>query len=214
MRSSRTRWIAVIGTALVLGFIPLQAAGSFEVTPFYGYRLGGEFSDFDTSGVSNLEIDDGDAWGAILTFNFDEHQQIELLYSHQQTSLRADGSLFSGTTSLFDLDVDNWQLGGSYTWGERKDPVRGFLGFSLGVTSFDPQSSGFRGDSQFAFSFYGGAKMPFNQHVGLRLQGQWVSTYISSHDDVFCDPFGFCYTVSDSSYLNQFELSAGIAITF
>jgi hypothetical protein len=213
MRHSFLKRLLIAGALAILGILP-AAAGSFEVTPFYGYRLGGEFTDFDTSGVDNLEIDDGDSWGAILTFNLDENAQVELLFSHQETSLRADGSLFATSGALFDLDVDNWQLGGAYTWGERKDPVRGFLGFSLGVTSFDPQSGGYHGDSQFAFSFYGGAKVPFGKHVGLRLQAQWIETYVSSDEDVFCNSFGVCYTLSDANYVGQFELSAGIAFTF
>ncbi|HEU5180643.1 MAG TPA: hypothetical protein VFW45_07610, partial [Candidatus Polarisedimenticolia bacterium] len=62
MRHSSTKWLVIAGAAAILGILPLHA-GSFEVTPYYGYRLGGEFNDFDTSGVDNLEIDDGDSWG-------------------------------------------------------------------------------------------------------------------------------------------------------
>lgn len=212
-----SRWVRkqlwVWGAILIVWSAPAWA-GPFEVTPFYGYRLGGEFDDLSTAGVSSLEIDDGDSWGAIFTFHLDANAQVELIYSHQPTTLRGGGSLFSGSTTLFDLDVDNWQVGGAYTWGETADPVRGFLGFSLGVTSFDPGSSGYNGDSQFAFSFYGGAKVPLAKHVGLRLQGQWITTYVGSDEEVFCDPFGFCYSVSNASYVGQFELSAGVAFRF
>jgi opacity protein-like surface antigen len=195
--------------------IPEARAQAFEITPYFGYRLGGEFSDFSTSGVENLEVKDGDSWGIILTLNLNPNGQIEFLYGQQSTTLQGSGAIFiPSDEDLFDLNVETWQIGGSFTGGRAKDPVRGFIGFSLGMTNFEPKEAGFEGDSEFAFSFYGGGKFALAKHVGLRLQGQWVSTYVGSSDEVFCDPFGFCYVVEDASYLNQFELAAGITFRF
>ena len=186
-----------------------------EITPYYGYRLGGEFGDVDFAGVSSLEIQDGSAYGLILSFNIHPNGQVELQYSQERTELQGNGSFFlSSGEKIFDLNVETWQAGGNYTWGDPRDPVRGFLGFSLGVTNFEPQDSAFEGDSQFAFSFYAGAKVNLAKHFGLRFQAQWVATYIDSDDEVFCDPFGFCYVVSDADYLNQLELSAGLTFKF
>jgi outer membrane protein with beta-barrel domain len=190
-------------------------AQAFEITPYWGYRLGGDFSDFSTNGVDNLEIKDGDAWGLILTLNVRPDAQIEFQYSQQSSTLQGNGGLFTPANSdLFDLNVEEWLIGGSYTAGRPANPARGFIGFSLGVTNFEPQTSAFEGDSEFAFSFYGGVKVALAKHVGLRFQGQWVSTYVGSGTDVFCDPFGFCYTVQSGSYLNQFEVAAGLALKF
>jgi outer membrane protein with beta-barrel domain len=190
-------------------------AQAFEITPYYGYRVGGNFSDFSDSGVDELEIKDGEAWGIILTFNLNPNAQVEFLYSQQSSTLRGSGFLFTpANEDLFDLNVENWQVGGTYTGGTPQDPVRGFVGFSLGLTNFEPEDRGFEGDSDFAFSFYGGGKFALAKHVGLRLQGQWVSTYVGSNDEVFCDPFGFCFVVQDATYLNQFEFAAGITFKF
>jgi len=187
----------------------------FEITPYYGYRFGGEFGDVDFAGVSSLEIQDGSAYGLILSFYVHPNGQVELQYSQQRTELQGSGSFFlSSGDKLFDLNVETWQVGGNFTAGAPNDPVRGFLGFSLGLTNFEPQASGFEGDSQFAFSFYAGAKVALAKHFGLRFQGQWVATYVDSNDEVFCDPFGFCFVVSDADYLNQVELSAGLTFKF
>ena len=186
-----------------------------EITPYYGYRFGGEFGDIDFAGISSLEIQDVSAYGLILSFNVNPNGQVEIQYSQQRTELQGKGSFFlSSGEKLFDLNVETWQVGGNYTAGAPEDPVRGFIGFSLGLTNFEPDAAGFDGDSQFAFSFYAGAKVGLAKHFGLRFQGQWIATYISSEDEVFCDPFGFCYVVSDADYLNQIELSAGLTFKF
>jgi outer membrane protein with beta-barrel domain len=190
------------------------AAGLVELTPYYGYRFGGEFNDIEFGGSGDLEIEDGSAYGVILSFNVNPNAQIDLQWSHQSTELDGGGGGFLSGSKIFDMDVDLWQVGGNFTGGTPNDPVRGFVGFSLGVTDFQPQSSALEGDSQFSFTFYGGAKIHLAKHLGLRLQGQWISTYIDSDDEVFCDPFGFCYVATTSDYLSQFEVSAGLAIKF
>src|SRR5262245_30226127 len=82
------------GLLLVAGAVftgePARAQ-AFEFTPYYGYRVGGEFSDFSDSGVDELEIKDGEAWGIILTFNVNPNAQVEFLYSQQSTTLRGSG---------------------------------------------------------------------------------------------------------------------------
>ena len=190
-----------------------EAAGLVEVTPYYGYRFGGEFNDIEFSGSGDLEIEDGSSYGLILSFNVNPNAQIDLQWSHQSTELKGSGGSFLSGSNIFDMDVDLWQVGGNFTGGTPNDPVRGFVGFSMGVTDFEPKSSAFDGDSQFSFTFYGGAKIALAKHLGLRLQGQWISTYIDSDDQVFCS-FGICYVATTSDYLSQFEVSAGLAIKF
>jgi len=211
------RQLPVMLLVAVAAALPASPARAqvFEITPYYGYRLGGDFTDFSTYGVDDLEIKDGGAWGIILTFNLNPSAQVELQYSQQSTTLQGSGFVFvpSGA-DLFDLNVESWLVGASYTGGKPSDQARGFVGASLGVTNFEPETSGFEGDSQFAFGLYGGVKIAVAKHLGLRFQGQWVSTWVGSDSDVFCDPYGFCYTVSDASYLNQFELAAGITLRF
>lgn len=216
--ASRYRLIPVLLLAAVLACFaaatPARAQGVVEVTPYYGYRLGGEFNDIDFSGTGDLEIEDSSAYGLILSFNVNPNAQIDLQYSHQASELQGGGGGFLSGSKIFDLDVDLWQVGGNFTGGDPKDPVRGYVGFSLGVTDFEPKSSGLEGDSQFSFTFYGGAKIGLAKHLGLRLQGQWISTYIDSSDQVFCDPFGFCYVATTSDYLSQFEFAAGLSFKF
>jgi hypothetical protein len=199
--------------------VPAAAAAAdqqrVEVTPYYGWRMGGDFSDINVTGISSLEIKDASAYGLILSFNTDPHGQIDLQYSEERSQVEAHGSgIASGHAKLFDLDVQNWHLGGNYSWSEPEAPVRGFIGFSIGWTTFDPGDSAFDGTSLFAFSFYGGAKIHLAKHVGLRLQAQWIATRISSSSEVFCTSQGFCYISADGELLDQFEAAAGLTIKF
>ncbi len=215
-RRPRARRLPLAALALVTLLLPAaapaRAGGLVELTPYYGYRLGGEFNSY--SGSGNLEIEDSSAYGLILSFNVNPNAQLDLQWSHQASELLGGGGGFLSGSRIFDLDVDVWQVGGNFTGGHPKDPVRGFVGFSVGVTDFQPHATGIEGDSQFSFTFYGGAKIGLAKHLALRLQGQWISTYIDSNDQVFCDPFGFCYVATTSDYLSQFEVAAGLTFKF
>ena len=215
---SRTRFAcaALLLACAVLAAPSPAAAGDLprvEVTPYYGWRMEGSFDNIDVGGVSSLEIKDASAYGLILSFNVDPHGQVDVQYSDERTEIEAHGGALGGTT-LFDLDVENWQVGGTYAWSEPEKPVRGYVGFSVGLTRFEPQDSAFDGHSEFAFSFYGGARIRLAKHLGLRLQGQWIATRISSNSDVFCSSAGFCYVTVDGELLDQFETAAGLTIKF
>lgn len=204
---------ALLLIALFSSAAPSEARADhgFEITPYYGYRLGGDIEDIETTSVDSLEIEVGSAFGIIVGYNIDENGQIEFQYSHQSTELKGNGDLFRPSNQvLTDLDVDWWLVGGSYTGGAKQDPFRGFLGFSLGLTDLDAKEPGFGEDTRFAFSFYGGAKVALAERMGLRFQLQWVSTIIESDSEFFCSSTGFCFVAADSQSYDQFELSAGV----
>jgi hypothetical protein len=208
---------ALVAACAALAAPSPTAAGELprvEATPYYGWRMEGSFDNIDAGGVSSLEIKDASAYGLILSFNVDVHGQVDVQYSNERTELQAHGSGVPSGTTLFDLDVQNWQVGGTYAWSEPDKPVRGFVGFSVGMTRFEPHDSAFDGDSEFAFSFYGGARIRLAKHLGLRLQGQWVATRLSSSSEVFCSSAGFCYITADGEFLDQFELAAGLTFKF
>jgi Outer membrane protein beta-barrel domain len=218
LRRNRSRLVCAALLAASAPFAaPPAGAGDLprvEATPYYGWRMEGSFDNIDAAGISSLEIQDASAYGLILSFNVDPHGQIDVQYSNERTELQAHGSGVPGGTTLFDLDVENWQVGGTYAWSEPDKPVRGYVGFSVGLTRFEPHGSAFDGDSEFAFSFYGGARIRLAKHLGIRLQGQWIATRISSSSEVFCSSAGFCYVTVDGELLDQFELAAGLTIKF
>ena len=213
------QWVRLAPALLLIAWLSsaaqdaARAEHNFEITPYYGYRLGGELEDIEFPNVDSLEIEDGSALGIIVSYSVHDNGQIEFQYSHQSTELKGNGDVFSSSNLvLTDLDVDWWLVGGNYTAGARRDPLRGFIGFSLGMTDLDPKEPAFDGDSLFAFSFYGGFKAALAERIGLRFQVQWVAALFDSENDAFCSSAGFCFLVTESQYLDQFELSAGMII--
>jgi hypothetical protein len=191
-----------------------QAQG-FEITPYVGYRWTPHYSDFYYYGAQSLDLEDSSTLGIILTLDLQHRYQVEFMYGHQSTHLQGGGPYYyPSDASLFDINVDNWMLGWSYTGGRPRDQARWYAGVMFGVTTLDPPTTGVHSDSGFAFGLYGGVKVAMAKHAGLRLQWDWVTSSINSFGQTFCDPFGYCYTVATATYLNQIDLSAGLTIKF
>lgn len=188
----------------------VQAGERFELTPFFGFRFSGSIDDIGTPFISKLDIKDSEAYGLTVGFNLTENAQIELLWSRQNSELRVQST--KPPDEEFDLDVDHFHIGTAYMLGDSDFRVRPFVAFSVGATYFDAMSRG--SETRFSFSLGGGLKWFTNGgHLGLRLQGRWIPTYInSSSEGYFCNAFG-CFTVTDSNYLNEVELSLGLIIS-
>jgi len=203
---------------IVLGFLLVVVCGvgtasavSFEVTPFVGIRTTGEFDDIAaTVPIREVEIDSGTSYGLTFGVEFNENWQAELLFSTQTSDFTATPNT-GPRVDLGEIDTTVIHVGGVYQFKTEDDPWRPIVTFSLGSTNFDPEDFG--DDSKFSLSLGGGAKYRFNDRLGLKLLGRWITTEINDDDEIYCGAFG-CYVVEDSNFLNQFEFTAGLAIRF
>jgi hypothetical protein len=190
---------------------PAMAQDRFELTPFVGYRWGADFDVQDPDNVfRSLQIDDSGAYGLIFDFNLGEQGQLEFLWNRQETQLQGRTRQGNTRVDITDMDVDYWHVGGNFLFGDDLDDTRGFLNFLLGATHYSPD--GFSSETQFSFSFGGGAKFYFSETVGIRVQGRFISTYINSTSQWWCN-FG-CYTVSVGNYVVQAEVDVGLIFRF
>ena len=183
----------------------------FELTPFIGYRFGGDFDNIrDPNGeIKSVDVGDSEAYGLMFDINMGENTQIELSWSTQNTDLT--GRQFNGPNIDFgDTRIDYWHVGGNYVFGDSLDDARGFLTFSIGATHFSPEA--FSSETRFSFGFGGGAKFYFNDTIGIRVQGKLLSTYINSSTSWWCSYS--CWTVSTGNYLLQAEIDAGLIFRF
>jgi hypothetical protein len=199
---------ALIAVAFTPGAL---ADDKFEITPFVGYRFGGDFDNLNdpNSRFRAVDVDDSEAYGLIFDINMGESAQIELSWARQDTSLTA--KQYSGpNVDLTDTTVDYWHVGGNLLFGDSLDEARGFLAFSIGGTHVSPQD--FSGETRFSFGFGGGAKFYLSDLIGIRVQGKLLSTYINSSTSWWCS-FG-CWTVSTGNYLLQAEIDAGLIFRF
>jgi opacity protein-like surface antigen len=206
-----TRLATFAGMVLLAVIIPQPAiAANFEVTPFGGYTWGGQFSDSVTG--TALKVDETANYGVMVDFKQDEQTQIELYFSRQNTQLKADNGLFTGNP-LFDLDIEYYHVGGTYSPNPNPGKTRPFVVGTLGATHMVPKGSGLDALTKFSLSLGGGLKLFATDRVGLRLEGRWFGTLFDGSGSAFCSS-GACAVQVQGSLFSQFVANAGLIIAF
>jgi hypothetical protein len=135
----------------------------FELTPYLGYRIGGEFE--QQNGSAKYELDESNSAGLI--FNIaarDVNTPWQVLYGQQRTSLKAPVSF--DPAARLGLDVEYFQFGGTYLFDG--DDMRPFVALTAGVTHFGPTLAGVDSESYFSGSIGGGVQLLQTHRVGVR----------------------------------------------
>jgi len=185
---------------------------NFQLTPFAGYRFGGEFEEEDSD--ETFELDDASSFGLIINFPYTSYTEWEIYYSQQSTSVDAAG--FQNTDDRFDLDVDYLQIGGTYLF-EQTGPALPYFVATIGATNIDPDLAGTSSDNFLSFGVGGGWKFFPDSRVGFRLDGRFLGTFIDSDSKVFCQSNelgGNCAIAVKGDLMYQFEIQSGIVIRF
>ncbi len=201
------RWM--LWTAcLAAGLAPMAHADILQVTPFYGYRFGGEFEDADTG--ARLKLRDSPCWGGVFDLRLSPETQLEFYFSRQETEMRQDEGLFASTT-LFDLDVDYYHLGGTYalTFG----PWQPFVVGTLGATHLAPEPPGTDSLTRFSLGLGGGLRFFPTKHLGLYLAGRGLFTALEG-DLAYRSESGDTTVRINSDGFWQVELQAGLVLAF
>jgi hypothetical protein len=210
------KWLAVAVVGLPLALLaPVAAAGDkprAELTPYIGYRMGGQFdvdnTDLATSGSVDLQ-DTGD-WGLDLGIYRDPTSFYEILYSH------ASGGLDTSEPSLkgVDVTIDYLQVGGTLLFVEHEHYVP-YLSLTIGATKFDA-SGGYGSETKFSGSLGGGVRFPFAEHFAATLGVRGYLTAVSSNTEFFCSGSGSvnCLFKTTGSTFFQGEALIGFTATF
>jgi hypothetical protein len=196
--------ILIAGMAMIS---PARAA-EYEVTPFAGYTMGGDFQNAETG--QSLSFNDTSSYGIMLDFRQAEEAWIELYFSRQQTKLKADQGLFVGNP-LLDVNVEYYHIGGTYSQATGK--VKPFVVGTFGATHMVPQGAGLNSETKFSLSLGGGVKLYLTEHVGLRLDARWFGTLFNGSGGVFCSN-GACLVTVQGDVLSQYTANAGIILAF
>jgi len=184
-----------------------------EVQPFLGYRFGGSF-DIDDPRVSGFDVESSGIYGFTVGWILNPEQQLDILWSHQDTSLDVHGSVPGHGDTLSGVDIDYFQIEGSYISGALGDKVRPFAAFGMGATHLGAPS-GFSGSrTHFAVSIGGGAKVYLGKVVGLRFQGRWTPTFYNSSETLFCSSNSGCFATINGGVVSQIEVTAGVMLQF
>jgi opacity protein-like surface antigen len=185
----------------------------WEVTPFAGYRMGGDFDLEDATGAAagDADLENHGSFAVAANLKLDETTAYELFYSRQETGLKDSSPL-----APLDLDVEYLHLGGTLVLNEEL-PVIPYMGGGLGITRISPQGGTGSEDTRFSVSLSGGLRLPVTERIGVRLEARGYLTFINSDSEFFCASGSFggvCSVRVRGSTLVQFELLAGASFAF
>lgn len=177
---------SILFTMFLLPSLLLPAAVNaeeFQITPYLGYRIGGEFEHFATG--TTLKLDEGDAYGII--FGKAAEDSLEFIYSVQPTKLNARGPVKS--SELFDVDVINIMVASKKVL----NPEHGtFISGMVGVTHFNPDEAHLSSDTRFALGASAGLDHRITKGLSFRLEGRAIGTILDGGAGVFCSSSGGC----------------------
>jgi opacity protein-like surface antigen len=189
---------------------PAAPLNLYEVTPFAGYRFGGNF---DVSGSTrDASLADHGSFALALDLRRDEESQYELLYSRQQASLQPDSPVGPA-----DVNVEYLQLGGTLDVYVEQPLLKPYVVGTLGLTRFTPDAGAGNDDTRFSVSLGAGLRVPVTPHFGLRFEARGYVTFINTDSSVFCASGSFggvCAIRAKGSTFAQYELLAGAAFAF
>jgi hypothetical protein len=186
---------------------------TIEITPFAGYRFGGNF---DISGelyqepLQTLEInvDDNSSYGVIFSWPYDHKRQGELLISHYESEL-IPASLLTPYTS--DLSVTYLHLGGNVPLSKGLIPFWFSGGF--GITHFSPNEKKLADETKLSVNLGFHSKLKLTDNIAIRVGARVYATFLDSGSAMFCDN-NTCTVAISSDMWVQSELSAGLTFTF
>ena len=198
---------------LAISALPSMAQQRFEFQPFIGYKYGGGVDvSGNALGISRINIDSSIAYGATLTFNPAENLGLEFLWNRQPTN--ATGSYHGGGTYPQKIGVTLDQYHGDFLFslaghGSKLEP---FVLIGLGATNMHGQGSS---TTKFSFGLGGGVKYFVSPHLGFRLQARYTPTYAyTSSGGIWCNWWGYCWSVPNDHFLNQGDVTAGVILRF
>ena len=209
--------------AVAMGVAAAPAAAQeppfrFEITPYAGYRVGGEFEpqEAEPKAPGGFELHEGNAEGLIFDIRTSEgNGQWELLYAHQATKLDTQPSFVGGPT--LDLDVSHFQFGGAYLFHDYSDTLVPFIAMTAGVARFEPRLDEADAEDFFSWSLGGGVHLRADRRIGVRLEARVYGTLIDDDSALFCvvsPTVNSCAVRVEGDQLYQFEARVGLVGRF
>lgn len=205
------KFLIAIVFFILFGSAPLWA-GQIEISPFIGYTFGGGFDVTDLE-LARIDLKSGTSFGVSAGYVFKERYQLEFMWNRQDTALVGKLLDTDQDFPLADAKLDQYHVNFLYHFGQPSNPLRPFVLGGVGASRLNPDGD-FDGFTKISYGIGGGIKYFFTEKAGVRMQGRYTPTYISSKDNqVICDQFG-CFLGTERKYINQFELTAGAFFRF
>ncbi len=211
--------MTIVTVLLVLGLARVAAAAEpaskFWVMPTLGIRSTGSFRIMSPDlAYTTVHFCDGVTYGLTFGYRLTQGLAVEAMWSSQKASVTGtipgDEVNPSQEVALFDVREDQFQAHLLLSSGYKIGPLDPYLLFGMGLTSFNPNAD-LAGKSRWAWSVGFGTQAMFGRRLGLRVQGKFVPTYISTADQIW---EGGTEVDDVRNQMVQWEFQAGLVFRF
>jgi hypothetical protein len=194
---------------LLLLNAPAAWAQAVEISPFGGYRFGGD--PFEALAGHPLDIDYAPALGLTIDFPLSGGMQVEGFFSHQRASVPVLIAGSSAGPSRLGISIDHWQVGGLQELGPWR--ARPFLTGTLGLTRY---GTGADNEVRFSVGGGGGVKLFPTSRLGIRLDGRVFATILDAGGTALAcgGRSGTCLVALHVDAVWQAEFTAGLLVRF
>lgn len=199
--------------ALILFSVDL-AAQSIELTPSYGYRVGGRVDVYSGPYLGYIRIGDSQSFGLDLNYEVKPGIAVNLAWYGQSTNIDFYGYQNAEIQKVGDSFINYFMLSGLYE--KNHGGITPFGGVGLGAATIvltDPASDVV---VRFAASLQGGAKFDLSDRVGLKIRAAMLMPLQFGGGGLFCGVgtggSGCSVNVGASSSIIQGDFSAGLVV--
>lgn len=199
---------------LCLLFISITASADqnshIEITPFVGYRFGGDFDATNENAeiTAKIKLSEDTSYGFLFAWDFDKKRQGELLVSHYTSRF---SQTINSTASNNNLAITYAHLGGNVPISDGLVPL--FVSGGLGLTHFSPEDTLLSDETRFSLNIGLATKIPVSENISLRFGGRVYATFFNSDSQIFCNEEKCAISISSDLWV-QSEVNAGITFSF
>ena len=195
------------------------AAQKWEVTPFVGYRWGGNLNDGvyeeSVAGSEDLQFADGVDYGLTLGYFVKPKIQIQAFWDRQHSSFSIVNDRLGIDNQITDCTIDYYQVGVMMLPLDPEIRLQLFFSFTVGATYISPSESQYESEWFSSLGFTLGVRYFFTDHVAGLIQTRGMSTVMTEQDHLFCDEVTQkCFGLPANTYMGQINLSAGVVFAF
>ena len=181
-----------------------RADSKMQIAPFVGIRFGGGLETL--SDGTDFDINPSANFGLIFDKRLKNPEtSFQFVWSRQATEVDVESQM-----EEFDLDIDYFHVGASYS------PGNGFVVVTVGGTRFDPEG-GFSSETKFSVAAGGGVRKMFNERLGFLVEGRAWVTFAGGSSKLFCSGGGggsSCVFTFDGDVIVQASVDIGLIIAF
>ncbi len=202
------------------GALSAHAQREYEVTPFFGTRLGGNIDETQQGNpnVDFLKIKSSENYGILGGVSFWNNFQAEFMWNRQPTSLSAHNPMDGSYTFFSNMNLDMYQGDILYHFKSPDSKFRPFIVGGLGLSHFGlPQVNGENPlgfSNRFSFNLGGGVKYYFTQHLGVRAEFRWSPSQTTQGLSQYCDPYYGCSPTTVTNMAEQVQANIGLIFRF